>query len=394
MRRSALRLAILVGVSVLGPLVPAAFAHPRHPATKVTVKAPARGKKVAAEPVRGRDRKRSGKLAAVSPKKVKRSKQRALTEVAPVRKGRRRREAAPEPTSVKRVKGSWHKGPERAVATKMLNPKALESPKVQARVARPAEIPEPEAVPTGPIEVHHNRHAHPAPNSLVTTAAVTSESTQIEVKEAPLAWTRRGGMPMAMRGSHEILLHQNAMADADGLERVLDDDALLQMRDNKSLVAIPAVAGLQTDGRLPADRRFTRPWTAQFLSALAKAHYSQFHTALQVNSAVRTVAFQQRLLRTNGNAAPAAGETASPHLTGQAVDLAKKGLSLSEVAWMRGYLLPLVQEGKIDVEEEFQQACFHISVYKRYVPAAVAAPKKEIAEGHHSGAGTVVAALP
>ncbi len=35
---------------------------------------------------------------------------------------------------------------------------------------------------------------------------------------------------------------------------------------------------------------------------------------------------------------------------------------------MRAYLQPLIDQGKIDVEEEFQQACFHISVYKAYVP--------------------------
>jgi len=35
---------------------------------------------------------------------------------------------------------------------------------------------------------------------------------------------------------------------------------------------------------------------------------------------------------------------------------------------MRGYLLPLEQQGKIDVEEEFQQACFHMSVYQKYLP--------------------------
>jgi hypothetical protein len=34
---------------------------------------------------------------------------------------------------------------------------------------------------------------------------------------------------------------------------------------------------------------------------------------------------------------------------------------------MRAYLLPLQTAGKIDVEEEFQQSCFHISVYKSYV---------------------------
>jgi hypothetical protein len=34
---------------------------------------------------------------------------------------------------------------------------------------------------------------------------------------------------------------------------------------------------------------------------------------------------------------------------------------------MRAYLLPLQTAGKIDVEEEFQQSCFHISVYKSYM---------------------------
>jgi hypothetical protein len=125
---------------------------------------------------------------------------------------------------------------------------------------------------------------------------------------------------------------------------------------------------------------------------MARAHYARFHTPLQVNSAVRTVEFQQRLLRTNGNAAPAGGETASPHLTGQAVDIAKHGLSLTEIAWMRGYLLPLVQQGKIDVEEEFQQACFHISVYKKYLPPA-AAPRRDLATSTHSTTAALATAL-
>jgi hypothetical protein len=83
---------------------------------------------------------------------------------------------------------------------------------------------------------------------------------------------------------------------------------------------------------------------------------------------VRTVAVQQHLDRTNGNAAPAEGEMASPHLTGQAVDIAKRGLTLAEIAWLRLYLQPLMDAGSIDVEEEFRQACFHISVYKSYMP--------------------------
>ena len=72
--------------------------------------------------------------------------------------------------------------------------------------------------------------------------------------------------------------------------------------------------------------------------------------------------------RVNGNAAVTYGDGASPHLTGQALDFGKRGMTVEEIAWMRTYLVPLIDAGKIDVEEEFQQACFHISVYASYVP--------------------------
>jgi hypothetical protein len=91
------------------------------------------------------------------------------------------------------------------------------------------------------------------------------------------------------------------------------------------------------------------------------------------------------LIHINGNAAPAEGETASPHLTGQAIDIAKHGLSLTEIAWLRDYLLPLVQEGKVDVEEEFQQSCFHISVYKQYLPSGTD-PNRDLATRHNATA--------
>jgi hypothetical protein len=175
-------------------------------------------------------------------------------------------------------------------------------------------------------------------------------------------------VPPPLFGSHENLLHQNQMADLDGLNRVRDDADLLDLRRQKKLVALPENEALRVDVRLPEDRRFSRPWTAAFLNILARDHYAAFHQPLQVDSAVRTVQFQQRLTHSNGNAAPSTGDTASPHLTGQAVDIAKRGLSITEIAWMRAYLQPLIDQGKIDVEEEFQQACFHISVYRSYDP--------------------------
>ncbi len=199
----------------------------------------------------------------------------------------------------------------------------------------------------------------------------------------PSLYNKRGRLivPAPLKGSHEILLRQNQVADREGLDRVQSDDDLADMRSKKMLVALPTSNALEVDDRLPLNRRYCRPWTAQFLATLARAHYARFHTPLQVNSAIRTVEFQQRLLRTNGNAAPAEGDTASPHLTGQAIDIAKHGLSLTEIAWMRGYLLPLVHEGKVDVEEEFQQACFHISVYKKYLPPGPT-PKRDLASSH------------
>ncbi len=208
----------------------------------------------------------------------------------------------------------------------------------------------------------------------------------------PTLYNKRGRLivPPPLRGSHEILVRQNVVADRDGLDRIQDDDDLDEIcAPQQLLVPIPASNALDIDDRLPANRRYCRPWTAQFLATLARAHYARFHSPLQVNSAVRTVEFQQRLLRTNGNAAPAEGETASPHLTGQAIDIAKHGLSLTEIAWLRGYLLPLVQQGRIDVEEEFQQSCFHISVYKKY---CLRRPSARSATSRHSATTALAAA--
>jgi hypothetical protein len=85
-----------------------------------------------------------------------------------------------------------------------------------------------------------------------------------------------------------------------------------------------------------------------------------------VSSAVRTVEYQMRLMRTNGNAADAEGDIVSPHLTGSTIDIAKSGLSRRELQWMRRELLAYQNAGIIDVEEEFHQRCFHITVYKNH----------------------------
>lgn len=175
-----------------------------------------------------------------------------------------------------------------------------------------------------------------------------------------------------LRGSLESLMRQNAKTDADNLERIQDDNDLHARIASGLLVPVPESSGLTVNAALPTDRRYCRPWTAKFLADLARSHESQFHHSFEVSSAVRTVEYQKRLMRTNGNAAPAEGDVASPHLTGATIDIAKSGLSRSEIYWMRDRLNALQNEGKIDVEEEFHQACFHITVYKSYVGAGPA----------------------
>jgi len=236
-----------------------------------------------------------------------------------------------------------------------------------------------------------------APASVTQTASVTPKLQPVEEEAAtpvilPALYNKRGRLivPKPLRGSHEILVRQNVVADRDGLDRIQDDADLDRMRAAHLLASIPESAALNVDDRLPTNRRYARPWTVQFLITLSRAHYARFHSPLILTSAVRTVEFQQRLQRINGNAAATEGETASPHLTGQAIDLGKKGLSITEIAWLRGYLLPLSQQGRIDVEEEFQQACFHISVYKKYLHTG---PKREIAGGTHGGTTALAAGL-
>lgn len=205
------------------------------------------------------------------------------------------------------------------------------------------------------------------------SAKGTSERDATE--EASLGMLR-GGMPAPLRGSLASLQRQNERLDAEGLERIEDEDDLAARIAARLLVPVPVSAALTINGDLAESHRYCRPWTARFLTDLAKAHEAVFHRPLLVSSAVRTVDYQKRLMQVNGNAAAAEGDVVSPHLTGATIDIAKSGLSRQEIAWMRRRLQALQAANKIDVEEEFQQACFHITVYKTYVPARTAHPAK------------------
>ncbi len=173
-------------------------------------------------------------------------------------------------------------------------------------------------------------------------------------------------MPPPLRGSLASLERQNERLDAEGLQRIEDNSDLESRIAHGLLVPLPVSDGMTVNPSLPDLRRYCRPWTAEFLSDLGKMHEAVFHRPLRVDSAVRTVDYQERLRRINANAAPAQGDIASPHETGATIDIGKRGMTWREVGWMRHYLLTLQDEGLIDVEEEFRQACFHITVYDTY----------------------------
>jgi hypothetical protein len=175
-----------------------------------------------------------------------------------------------------------------------------------------------------------------------------------------------------LKGSRESLLRQNQRVLEDNLERIQDAAQLELLTSTSRLVALPEGRTLRVAAHLGPDRRYCRPWTARFLMEFANDHYTKWRAPIQVNSAVRTMEFQQWLRRRNRNAAELEGEAASPHLTGATVDVSKRWMSRKQLRWLRDYLLALQTAGVIDVEEEFRQRVFHITVYKAYDSGRVA----------------------
>ncbi len=179
----------------------------------------------------------------------------------------------------------------------------------------------------------------------------------------PKWWEYRVFVP-----SHQNLLDQNAAADALGLERIKDDKALKALEADADLVPITSNKYVRISPKLEAKRRYCRPWVDAFLQELGRQYYEEFgQESIQVNSAVRTVKTQIRLLHINRNAAPAHGDSASVHLTGMAVDLQRRGLTREQVRFIQQKLLYLSKLDMVVVEEEIHNGgCFHIVVTGEY----------------------------
>jgi len=168
-----------------------------------------------------------------------------------------------------------------------------------------------------------------------------------------------------LRGSYESMLRQNEEIDRLELPRIADEVELAELEARHELVPIEETDGVHIAIR-EVSHRYCRPWTHNFLQDLGEAFYSEFGQPIQVNSAVRTVEYQRKLRRRNGNAAPEAGDTASSHLGGLTVDINKRGLSRKQHDFIVDYLFNLREEGIIEVAEERRQPVFHIMISDRY----------------------------
>jgi hypothetical protein len=169
-----------------------------------------------------------------------------------------------------------------------------------------------------------------------------------------------------LRGSRSSMTRQNEEIDRLQLPRIADQEQLLELERTQELVPIPETQALRWSPSILADKRYARPWTSQFLQEMSEAYFNEFHTPLQVNSAVRTMEQQQKLRRKNRNAAPEIGDIASSHLAGITVDLAKRGLSKTQHKWIEDYLKNLRDLGLVEAAEERRTACFHVMVSDRY----------------------------
>jgi hypothetical protein len=185
-------------------------------------------------------------------------------------------------------------------------------------------------------------------------------------RTTPRRHVRRLRWSPMFRPSRDSLLRQNAEIDRLELPRIQDDAELEQLKADAELVPIVPSQGLRIAPTLERNRRYCRPWTREFLEDLSQAYYQEFHSQIQVNSAVRTVKVQKKLRRHNRNAAPAEGDLASSHLAGVTVDLQRRGMTPQQIQWMQQYLLPLKDQGLIEPEEERRQWVFHIMVSDRY----------------------------
>lgn len=159
------------------------------------------------------------------------------------------------------------------------------------------------------------------------------------------------------------MVRQNQEIDHLKLPRIVNNEQLHQLIGQGELVRIQEN---ETTVLIPVseDRKYARPWVRDFIRDMAAGFFSNFNKPLVIDSAVRTVEQQAKLIKINKYAAPPYGDLPSSHLAGTTIDIAKRRYSAKERKWIVNYLKSMKDKGLVEaVEEPF---CFHVLVYEVY----------------------------
>ena len=156
---------------------------------------------------------------------------------------------------------------------------------------------------------------------------------------------------------------QNAEADRLHLPRIQNKEELTELINDGELAPLVSLPALYIKPK--NEHAYLRPWAAVLAESLAEDFYEQAHVQLTLTSGIRTVQEQRSLRRWNHNAAAPTGPQASVHTTGIAFDISRTGLSRAQQKWLEVHLWYLQQTGRVIVEEEQKQPCFHIVALKQ-----------------------------
>lgn len=181
-----------------------------------------------------------------------------------------------------------------------------------------------------------------------------------------LASQAAGATRSSLRADFRSQVIQNERADLDGLSRFEGSDMVKRFARLQLLEQVPLKTRNYYLHQIPSEFRYLRPWAKLFLDRLSSQFRSRFGQPLRITGLTRTAKYQQSLRRRNRNAAAASGPKRSVHLTGACLDISKKGMTGSQVSWMRRVLLSIKQKGYLFPVEEFKQPNFHIMVYRNY----------------------------
>lgn len=158
------------------------------------------------------------------------------------------------------------------------------------------------------------------------------------------------------------------------LTRIPDIAALKRMIRQGHIVRVPDKGdGFILDRRIGSNEpkranqayfRYARPFTARFLKRLGHQYAQKFKRRFVITSLVRTCDYQNRLARTNDNAANC---RQTSHTTGATFDMRYGSMPKANISWLTLAFLELESKHLLQATKEQGQPVFHVMVYPPYM---------------------------